>query len=241
MPDRASPKSRLLPALAALVGVVATAYLGNWQLQRAAYKLDLQQRLDLAQGQAPVKLPAESVAPDTLVYRRVEAHGEFRPELTILVDNRVQAGVVGYEVITPLRLPPGDLHVLVNRGWVKAPRTRQELPAIVTPGGPVRVEGIALPPSRRYVELSSQTVSGKVWQNLDVERYVQIHSIALQLLVLQQSNDVGDGLERAWQRPDTGVDRHRAYALQWFSTSALIAVAYLVFHARAKKTPRRAA
>ncbi len=241
MPDRAAPKSRLLPALAAVAGVVATAYLGNWQLQRAAYKLDLQQRLDLAQGQAPVELPAEPVAPDTLVYRRVEADGEFRPELTILVDNRVQGGVVGYEVITPLRLTPGDLHVLVNRGWVKAPRTRQELPAVATPHGPVRVEGIALPPSRRYVELSSQTVSGKVWQNLDVERYVQIYSIALQPLVLQQSNDARDGLERAWQRPDTGVDRHRAYALQWFATSALIAVAYLVFHVRAKRTPRRAA
>jgi surfeit locus 1 family protein len=238
MPDRASPKSRLLLALAAVVGVAATAYLGDWQLQRAAYKLDLQQRLDLAQGQAPVKLPGESVAPDTLVYRRVEADGEFRPELTILVDNRVHQGVVGYEVITPLRLTPGDLHVLVNRGWVKAPRTRQELPAVATPRGPVRVEGIALPPSRRYVELSSQTVSGKVWQNLDVERYVQIYSIALQPLVLQQSNDVGDGLERAWQRPDTGVDRHRAYALQWLATSALIAVTYLVFHVRAKRTPR---
>jgi len=88
------------------------------------------------------------------------------------------------------------------------------------------------------VELSSQTVSGKVWQNLDVERYTQIHGIALQPLVLQQSNDAGDGLERAWQRPDTGVDRHHAYAAQWFATSALIAVAYLVFQVRAKRTPR---
>jgi hypothetical protein len=43
---------------------------------------------------------------------------------------------------------------------VKAPPTRQELPAVATPHGPVRVEGIALLPSRRYVELLSQTASG---------------------------------------------------------------------------------
>jgi surfeit locus 1 family protein len=229
VPDRASPKSPVLLALAAVIGVAASAYLGSWQLQRAAYKLELQQLQDLAQRQVPLKLPAELVAHDALAYRRVQAHGQFRPELTILLDNRVHAGVVGYEVITPLHVGPGDLHVLVNRGWVKAARTRQELPPLVTPRGPVRAEGIALPPSRRYVELSSQTVSGKVWQNLDLERFAQTYGIALQPLVLQQSNDVGDGLVRAWRRADTGVERHRAYALQWFAMSALIAVGYAVF------------
>jgi len=228
MPDRASRKSRLLLALAAAVGVAASAYLGGWQLQRAAYKLELQQRLDLAQRQAPLKLPAELVAPDALAYKRMEAYGQFRPELTILVDNRVHGGVVGYEVITPLRIGSGELYVLVNRGWVKAPRTRQELPAVVTPRGAVRAEGIALPPNRRYVELSSQTVTGPVWQNLDLERFAQRYGVALQPLVLQQSNDVGDGLVRDWARADTGVARHRAYALQWFAMSALIAVASAV-------------
>jgi surfeit locus 1 family protein len=239
-PGRHAPNSRLLLALGAASGVIVTAWLGNWQLDRAAEKLALQQRMDLAQHQPALHLPSEPVAADTLLYRRVEARGEFRPELTILLDNRVHEGVVGYEVITPLRLARGDLHVLVNRGWVKAPRTRQELPALVTPAGEVRVEGIALPPSKRYLELSSQTVSGAVWQNLDLERFAAAHQTALQPIVVQQRNDAGDGLLRAWRRPDTGVSTHRAYALQWYVMSALIALAYVVLHVRGRDAPRSA-
>jgi surfeit locus 1 family protein len=141
--------------------VILTAALGNWQLRRAATKLDLQQRMDQALQQPPVLLSAEPVAPGMLDYQRVEAQGEFRPELTILLDNRVHAGVVGYEVVSPLRLTPGDLHVLVKRAWVKALPTRQELPAVRTPEGPIRVEGTALPATHRFVELSPQTVSGR--------------------------------------------------------------------------------
>ncbi|HEU5282957.1 MAG TPA: SURF1 family protein, partial [Burkholderiales bacterium] len=115
-PGRHAPNSRPLVALAAAGGVIVTAWLGNWQLDRAAEKLALQQRMDLAQHQPALHLPSEPVAADTLLYQRVEARGEFRPELTILLDNRVHEGVVGYEVITPLRLAHSDLHVLVNRG-----------------------------------------------------------------------------------------------------------------------------
>jgi surfeit locus 1 family protein len=229
---RSLANARLGAALAAAVGVAVTAWLGSWQLERAAEKRALQQRIDQAQHRPPVQLPWEPVPADTLAYQRVEAHGEFRPELTILLDNRVREGRVGYEVITPLRLAPGELHVLVNRGWVQAPRTRQELPAVVTPAGPVRVEGIALPPSKRYLELSSRTVSGAVWQNLDLERFAAAHKMDLQSIVLQQRNDAADGLLRAWPRPDAGVDTHRAYALQWFAMSALIAVAYALLFVR---------
>jgi surfeit locus 1 family protein len=235
---RSFANTRLLPALAAAVGMAVTAWLGSWQLDRAAEKLALQQRMDLAQQRPPVHLPSEPVPADTLAYQRVEAHGEFRPEFTILLDNRVREGRVGYEVITPLRLAPGHLHVLVNRGWVKAPRTRQELPAVVTPAGWLRVEGIALPPSKRYLELSSRTVSGAVWQNLDPERFAAAHKMVLQSVVLQQRNDAADGLLRAWPRLDAGADMHRAYALQWFAMSALIAVAYAALLVRGWKAPR---
>ena len=237
-PGRHAPNSRPLVALAAAGGVIVTAWLGNWQLDRAAEKLALQQRMDLAQHQPALHLPSEPVAADTLLYQRVEARGEFRPELTILLDNRVHEGVVGYEVITPLRLAQGDLHVLVNRGWVKAPRTRQELPAVITPAGQVRVEGIALPPSKRYLELSSHTVSGAVWQNLDLKRFAAAYNTALQPIVLQQRNDAGDGLLRTWRRPDAGVDTHRAYALQWFVMSVLIALAYVGLLARSRNAQR---
>ena len=124
----------------------------------------------------------------------------------------------------------------MDRGWVKAPVQRSELPAVTTPAGSVRVEGFGLPPPRRFFELSDQTVSGRVWQNLPFERYRQIYRVELQPVLLQQHNDLGDGLVRAWSRPDTGVDVHRAYALQWFAMSAAIALIYMLLNVR-RKTP----
>src|SRR5688572_25786905 len=120
MPDQRASGTvrRFVPTLAAVAGVVLTAYLGNWQLDRAAYKQGLQARADLAERQPPAQVPAQPVPADTLAFRRIEAEGEFRPELTILLDNRVHQGMVGYEVLTPLRIAP-QMHVLVNRGWIR--------------------------------------------------------------------------------------------------------------------------
>ena len=238
--EASRPARRLVPTLAAVAGVVLTAYLGNWQLDRAAYKQGLQARADLAERQPAIHLPADPVAPDSLTFRRVEAEGEFRPELTILLDNRVHQGMVGYEVLTPLRIAP-QMHVLVNRGWIRGEPTRERLPQVRTPAGRVRVEGIALPASQRYLELAPESTSGQVWQNLNLERYASRYDLQLQPMVLQQRSELADGLVRAWRRADTGVDKHRAYALQWFVMSAVIAIIYMVLHVRRRKAAQRAA
>jgi surfeit locus 1 family protein len=239
MPEPARA-GRLIPTLAAVAGVLLTAYLGSWQMDRAATKQALQAQADLAERQPPVHVPADPVAADTLALRRVEAEGEFRPELTVLLDNRVRQGMVGYEVLTPLQVGP-HMHVLVNRGWVRAQPTREQLPGVRTPAGRVRVEGMALPPPR-YFELSAEAGNGPVWQNVDLERYASRFAVTLQPIVLQQRSDLPDGLVREWKRPDAGVDTHRAYALQWFAMSAAIVIIYLVLHVRRRsKTPQRAA
>jgi surfeit locus 1 family protein len=241
VPERARAARNWVPTVAAVAGVVLTAYLGNWQLDRAAYKQALQARADLAQRQAPVHVSADLVPVDSLAFRRVEAEGEYRGEMTVFLDNRIHEGVVGYEVLTPLQVAP-QVHVLVNRGWVRAEATRDRLPVVPTPTGHVRVEGLALAPSKRYLELSPQSVTGRVWQNLDLERYAQTYKLTLQPVVVQQHNDAGDGLQRDWRRPDTGVDMHRGYALQWFTMSAVIFILYLVLHVRRRgKAPQRAA
>jgi surfeit locus 1 family protein len=219
----------------ALAGVLLTAYLGNWQLDRAAYKRELQQRLESAERQPPIRVSGQPVEAPTLAFRRVEAEGELVQEHTIFLDNRVHDGRVGYEVLTPLRLRDSAMHVLVNRGWVRGGPARSELPALRSVAGMVRIEGLALPPARRYLELGPQTVAGKVWQNLDLERYARAHALALQPIVIQQRNDLGDGLVRDWVPVDAGIDRHQAYALQWFVMSGAIFVTYVVLNVRRKR------
>ncbi len=61
------------------------------------------------------------------------------------------------------------------------------------------------------------------------------YHVDLQPVLVQQHNDLGDGLVRDWSRPDTGVDVHRAYALQWFAMSAAIIIIYFLLNVRRKK------
>jgi surfeit locus 1 family protein len=230
-------RPRVRPTLLALAGAVLTAWLGDWQLDRAAYKAELQQRFDLAGRQPAVHISGDLVQPADLIFYRVQAQGEFIPERTILLDNRVHHGVVGYEIVTPLRLVGSTRHLLINRGWVKAPPTRDELPAIETPRGEVKVEGIALPPPGGVFALSSVPESGAVWQHLSLERVRERFGLDLQPLILRQDNDTGDGLARDWARPDTGVGKHRAYAVQWFAMSGVILLAYVVLNVRKPTGP----
>lgn len=216
------------PGIAALVALALVILLGNWQTRRAAEKLVLAQSLEQGSQRAVLALPAGPVDARDYEFRRVSARGEYSARHTILLDNKVLRGVVGYQVLTPLKLAGGDLHVLVNRGWVAAGPRRDSLPQIQIPAGMQIVEGIALVPGRRIFELGANTEDGMIWQNLVLARYEKWSGLKLQPVVLQQSGEAADGLKRVWERPDTGVNMHRGYAFQWYSLAVLIVVLYVV-------------
>ena len=92
-------------------------------------------------------------------------------------------------------------------------------------------------PSQRYLELSTEVAEGKVWQNLTLERYRAAMPIAIQPVVIQQENDLGDGLMREWDAPDLGIEKHYGYAFQWFALAAAILIFYLAIHVR-KRAPQ---
>ena len=120
------------------------------------------------------------------------------------------------------------MHVLVNRGWVAAGARRDSPPRIQTPAGVETVEGIAVVPSSRILELDAKTEEGMVWQNLVLARYAKWSGLKLQPIVLQQTSDAADGLVRAWARPDVGTAKHSGYAFQWYALAITILVFYVV-------------
>jgi surfeit locus 1 family protein len=141
-------------------------------------------------------------------------------------------GVAGYHVLTPLRIEGGALALLVNRGWVATGRSRELVPVPPTPADRVRLEGMAVDPHTRYVELAPTTPQGRVWQNLDFARYAATSGLNLQPVLLLQTSSLPDGLQRNWPRPDTGVDTHVSYAFQWYSLAATLAVLWLIMNVK---------
>ena len=230
-------RPRWLPALASIAGIALTAAAGNWQLDRAHQKERLQHAYERGALEAPVALSAAPVDAEPLLFRRVEATGEFVPQAAVLIDNKVLAGVSGYHVVMPLKVANSQKYVLVNRGWVAAGADRNRLPDVKTPDGRVTVVGVAMRPGR-FLELSGEPPTGPVWQNLTIERYRRRMQLDIQPVVIEQHSDLGDGLKRSWARPDFGIARHYGYAVQWFSLCALIAFLYILFHVRRSRSEK---
>jgi surfeit locus 1 family protein len=218
----------------ALAALAAAVSLGNWQVRRAGEKLALQERLDDRSRSAVVHIGPQLIAANAIDYSRAETRGEYLPQQTILLDNKIYRGQVGYHVLTPLKIEGGAICVLVNRGWIAAGPRRDVLPQIATPSGSQRVEGLAVPPSRRYFELGPATTAGPVWENLDLDRYAAATGLALQPFVLHQLDAASDGLVRIEERPDTGVNMHRGYAFQWYALAVLVVVLYIVLNLKRK-------
>jgi surfeit locus 1 family protein len=228
-------KRRFWPTLAALTGIALTTALGNWQLGRAAEKLELKARFEAQASKPPIHVGAEELTASSVDLRRVETRGVFEPRYAVFLDNRIYKGVPGYHVIMPLRPEQSDRYVLVNRGWMARPSHRGELPDVRTPRDAVHVSGIAAVPGRRFLELSAEVIEGPIWQNLTIERYRSAIPISVQPFVIRQHSALDDGLTRSWDPPDFGTDKHYGYAFQWFALAATILVFYAVTQFRRRR------
>jgi surfeit locus 1 family protein len=226
-------RRRWVVALAALLAVAATARLGWWQLQRAQQKQDIQRQVDLRQALPP--LPASELARSAQqvpgqVQRQVRVSGRWLVDRSIYLDNRQMNRRVGFFVLTPLELAPGDA-VLVQRGWVpRDPRDRGALPALPRQTGEVTVAARIIPEPSRLFELKAGD-DGLIRQNLDVQSYARETGLSLRPLVLLQTEPSAenDFLRRDWPVPSSDLAKHHGYAFQWFALCALIAGLYVWF------------
>jgi len=217
--------------LAAVAGALGTARLGVWQLDRAAQKTALHEA-QLARSALPLldaaALARTAEAAQQQLHRRVQLEGRWLAAHSIYLDNRQMNGRPGFFLVTPLLIGPGDA-VLVQRGWLpRHSRDREQLAAVDTPAGVVRIEGRIAPGLARLYEFES-AASGPIRQNLDIAAYARETALALRPLVVLQLDAAADGLQRQWTPAVVDVSKHHGYALQWFSLSALITGLYVWF------------
>jgi len=209
--------------------VALTGWLGTWQSRRAEEKLARQALLEQRLAETPVALTGSVPSAEPLLYRRVRVRGQWIPEGQIFIDNQVAAGRAGFHVVTPLRIEGVREAVLVNRGWIARTAAYPRAPDVPVPAGAVEVHGLASLPPRRVLELSSETIAGNVWQNLSIERYGRLMPV---LPVVVLAEPPAAGLQAVTEKPDAGVDKHREYALTWYSLCVLAIVLWLALNTR---------
>lgn len=229
----------VVPTIAALFAFCLTFYLGHWQQGRAAEKRALQSEFNVRALAVPVQLASNTSGPELLKYSRAVARGEWDLSGQIYIDNKFESDAVGFYVITPLTLAGANRQVLVNRGWVARTATYPQPPNIAVPQGTVTVEGVLTLPSARFLELSKNTIQGRVWQNLTVERYARETGRSVMPLLLLQK-DTTAPLRPVTERPDARAEKHVEYMLTWYSLAVTVVVLWLVLNIKRERSKTNA-
>lgn len=243
----ASPRLRSarfwVVTLATAAMVALTFSLGRWQLNRAEYKQRLAEQMQQRMREPALHnhdlLKAEDLALD--LHRSVRLQGRWLAERTVYLDNRPMQGRPGFWVYTPLQLEGSPRVMLVQRGWIPrdfADRTR--LAPVDTPAGPVGVSGrLALSPGKLYAFEGEDR--GRIRQNLALADFRLETGLDLLGAMAIQTDPASEGLQRQWDAPDLGLDKHRGYAFQWFGLCALLVGLYAWFQWLAPARRARAA
>jgi len=231
----------LWPSLATLALLPVLLGLGQWQLERAAWKQGLvdAHAARIGEPAQPLQGVLASSGAD-LEYRQVTARGVYDLDHQLLLDNQIYRGAAGYHVLTPLHLEvaeSGADWVLVNRGWVPLGESRSQLPAVTGPAERIELHAmIKLPPSKAFGPAAVED-SGTRWPQV-VQR-LETGPIGTRLgrpllpLVLQLDKADPGGFVRDW-KPVYGItpDKHRAYAAQWFTLALVLLLIYIGVNTR---------
>jgi cytochrome oxidase assembly protein ShyY1 len=223
---------RLVATVSALLVIAIACAAGMWQINRAESKIALAANL-LARQQMPIlSANSDPLTLEDARERRMIARGQYIPEAAIWLDNRPRpipptgstTSQSGFYLLMPLQLAGRDEILWVNRGW--APRNsenRESLPPVKTPEIVVNIEGIVFAHPGKVYSLGEDkaaidTGKPRIEQNFDLEAEGKLRGWAQSPFILREvDTGIDDGLLREWAPLTTGVDRHYAYAFQWFA------------------------
>jgi len=203
--------------------------LGAWQLRRAEFKENLNDRLETrSQLQTRSIDSLIAMGSDTADYP-VFLKGKFINEHSFLLDNRVYQGRVGYQVITPL--VADEVVVLVNRGWIAAGPSRAVLPDIPLLAGEREVDGLIHIPNPNTFVLEEDNYNRVVWpfviQKVDMDKIALLFDMPLAPFVIRLHPDPSSKLVREWYSGSMGPEKHYGYAFQWFCLAITLLAIFL--------------
>ncbi len=230
-------RSTIIATLFTVLAISSLVKLGLWQLDRANEKQALFDDFERAQQQQqwqPLRLGS---IPDR--YQGVSVQGEFQSQQYFLLDNQIYQGQVGYQVIGLLQTDFQSARIPVNLGWVSLGDSRQQLPAVTLPEGPITITGWFYQPSDSPFTAADQLLEKGPWpmriQHLNSEVLSAALELSIAPYVVLLSETESYGFPRQWQPNLMPPEKHRAYAVTWFSL-ALACLIIALIAGRSKTT-----
>ncbi len=219
---------RTIPWLAALLTMALFVRLGFWQLDREAEKLALFEGFSQALTQPPKLLDPYSPQPR---FSRVKLEGQYTGD-QFLLDNQVFDGATGVHVYAPFNLTSVKQTVLVNRGWLPMERDRKTLPKLPTlPFGNTTVQGHLSSYPQPGIKVGQPDYQGpQPWLliYLEPDGLAEALGVALAPQVMLETSAEASTFTQQWAPKVMAPEKHRGYAVQWFSLAAAVLVVTLI-------------
>jgi len=230
----ASPMRLAFCALAALVAFAGFIALGNWQIQRRAWKLNLIQRVE-----SRLRAPA-TATPDRALwsslnaaeyeYRKLCLDGVFLHDHETLVQAVTRLGA-GDWVLTPLRTTTGDI-ILINRGFVGPDQRAASARGAGQTSGPLRVCGLLRLSEPHGGFLRRNDPADGRWYSRDVAAIAAAQALPAQDVApyfLDADTTPNPG---GWPVGGLTVTRfhnsHLVYAITWYTLALMVAGAGVI-------------
>ncbi|MFD2177130.1 SURF1 family protein [Veronia pacifica] len=221
---------------------VVLVKLGFWQLGRGAEKAELIQVM--AQREQTV-VTSPRLMGEKVKGIRVEFNGTIETGQSLLLDNQTHKGIAGYRWFAPMTV--GASTVLLELGWLPAPKYRSELPAIQAFSGTYKVTGIADIPSPMVTLSETENMTGwpKRVQRIDLPRFENQTGISVMPWIIRADavSGIGSGdnilpstgAVHVWQPVVMKPEKHYAYALQWFGLAAVVVIGTVIWWRRSRE------
>jgi surfeit locus 1 family protein len=221
------------PALTILMLALCVMFvaLGRWQWRRGTLRTAEHARFErgarevLALGSTPLARVPE--------FQRVSLTGTYDPAHQFLIDNMSYRDLDGYQVLTPLMRPNGQV-VLVNRGWVPFLGSRSKLPDVsLKPAGVVTVTGRVgdLPVAGLASGRAPPPASGPWPRVASFPTLSQLSSVLgrpLEPRIILLDPRAADGYVRDWRLAGIPPMQNFAYAFEWWCFALAAVVMWVV-------------
>lgn len=214
--------------------------LGLWQIDRGQEKARRDAQIAAAPAAKPLDLAraAPGLSPPHLGVVAARAEGHYLAGRQLLLDSQSIGEQVGYDVLTPLQMPDGDI-LMVNRGWVSGHEDRSKLPDVQVGAKKREVRGLWRVLPAPGLRLKVDNCRPRPWPRVvsyptraDLRCLYGPKVRAGELLLAPAQ---ADGYVRKWELGG-GLSplRHYSYAVQWFGFAAL--ALFLFFRLNSRPT-----
>ena len=227
---------KLIPTLVTLIIFTVLVLLGLWQLDRAEEKRDIDNGVSQAIAMTALGLNNHVMLKIiNFIYRKATINGHYDIKHQLLLDNRTHLGKPGYHVLTPFLFQGinGNYAVLVNRGWISYQGTRDNIPNSELVEDEREIKGTVKAVNRSIVltetekQQSTLATYPRLIQSIEIAELSQELKYKLLPIIIELDKSDKDGFVREWQPYYGSIDKHNAYALQWFAMAAILLFLYI--------------